>query len=104
MTLRRRLNDSAAASLLETITPEMEIIENHTYFKLLMMCKGELSAALLIDETKGDVDRATVGYGVGNWYYYNGQKEEARKIFMLAIGGRQWAAFGYIAAEAELTR
>ncbi|MGH7595148.1 MAG: tetratricopeptide repeat protein, partial [bacterium] len=51
-----------------------------------------------------DLDIATQGYGVGNWYFYNGQAEKAREIFEKVIKGKYWAAFGYIAAEAELRR
>jgi hypothetical protein len=47
------------------------------------------------------LDIATQGYGVGNWYFYNGQTEKAKEIFEKVIKGKYWAAFGYIAAETE---
>ena len=50
------------------------------------------------------LDLATQGYGVGNWYLYNGEEDEARRIFEHVLSGDYWAAFGYIAAEAELVR
>ena len=47
---------------------------------------------------------ATQGYGVGNWYLYNGDEDRALEIFERIIEGTSWAAFGYIAAEAEVAR
>ncbi len=47
---------------------------------------------------------ATQGYGVGNWYLVNGDVAAATEIFERIVAGTSWAAFGYIAAEAELAR
>jgi hypothetical protein len=47
---------------------------------------------------------ATQGYGVGNWYYVNGDRAKAKEIFEKVVSGPQWSAFGYIAAEADLQR
>jgi tetratricopeptide (TPR) repeat protein len=107
MTLRRLGRKVEAASALEPISADMEIIENHEYHRLLLMYKGELSPeAMLAEIESGDADlsSATSGYGVGNWYLYNGDVERADKIFRRILSGGQWAAFGYIAAEAELAR
>jgi hypothetical protein len=54
---------------------------------------------------EGSSSGAAVGYGVGNWYLYGGEPESARRTFQQIVDARdQWAAFGYIAAEAELAR
>ena len=45
-----------------------------------------------------------LAYGLGNWYYYNGNPEKAKEIYEKLLGSGTWAAFGYIAAEAELSR
>ncbi len=45
-----------------------------------------------------------LAYGVGNWYFYNGQTEKAREIFERLLDGESWASFGRIAAEADLHR
>jgi hypothetical protein len=50
------------------------------------------------------VTDATAAYGIGNWHFYNGRAAEAEAVFRRIMGGGQWAAFGYIAAEAELAR
>ena len=58
-----------------------------------------------IDAPAG-LDAVTMGYGVGNWHFYNGQRDQAMAIFRRIVDEQpaQWAAFGYIAAEAELAR
>ncbi len=51
-----------------------------------------------------DTTIATQGYGVGNYYYVTGDREQARRVFERVVSGAGWNAFGFIAAEAELAR
>ncbi len=104
MTLRRLGRDGEAAAVLDPIDAEMEIIENDAYHQLLLMYKGEVSADSLLGPEEDAVQSATVAYGVGNWYYYNGDETRAMEIFRNILTGQGWAAFGYIAAEADLAR
>lgn len=106
MTLRRLDRADEAQGVLQPIHAEMDIIENHGYHRLLLMYKGELTPAnLLQDAESGDaLANATVGYGVGNWHLYNGRPAEAEAVFRRILEGEQWAAFGYLAAEAEVAR
>jgi tetratricopeptide (TPR) repeat protein len=103
MTLRRLGRDAEAAEVLLPIRADMRILENEAYHQRLLMYRGEVDPeSLLQDETADAVQLATFGYGVGNWYLYNGDRARADEIFRRIIGGQNWAAFGYIAAEAEL--
>lgn len=104
MALRRLGKNEEAQAVLKQIHPEMDIIENHTYYDLLQVFKGEIKAAELIDPDADALTSATAGYGVGNWHLINGRAEEAQRVFKQVLKGEQWAAFGYIAAEAEMTR
>ncbi len=106
MTLRRLGRNQEAAAVLAPIHADMEIIENGSYHRLLLMYKGALApAAVLTPAEQGDaVQDATVGYGVANWHLYHGRDSEARTIFERILTGPQWGAFGYLAAEAELAR
>ncbi len=105
MTLRRMGREEEARAVLEPIREDMEILENTAYHRRLLMYKGLLSPDSLLNlENADELDIATYGYGVGNWYYYNGNKEKAREIFEKVVAGRFWPAFGYIAAEADLRR
>ena len=72
------------------------------------MYKGAREPAALLEPAEGTeatgTDFATAAYGVGNWHLYNGESERAIPIFERIVATESWAAFGYIAAEAELAR
>jgi tetratricopeptide (TPR) repeat protein len=103
MTLRRLGRTDEAAQLLERISPSMRILENDAYHRRLLMYKGLLPAdSLLRANTADAVQVATYGYGVANWYLYNGDRHAAETLFRRILSGPNWAAFGFIAAEAEL--
>lgn len=107
MTLRRLDRLGEARQALEPITGDMEIIENASYHRLLMLYKGtEKADALAASLAAGSLDAVTVGYGLGNWHLYNGRPDQARTMFRQIVEKNepQWPAFGYIAAEAELAR
>ena len=107
MTLRRLKRENEAQQRLLKIKDDLQLIENADYYKLIRVYKGQLKAADLLAEISKNTDNlsnATLGYGLGNWLLYNGQRAEAEKIFRQITAGNQWASFGYIAAEAELAR
>lgn len=105
MTLRRFDRADEASTVLAPISADMDVIENASYHKLLMLYKGANTEEALLSSA-GGLDAVTIGYGVGNWHYYNGRRDQARKIFamIVEIHASQWPAFGYVAAEAELAR
>ena len=107
MSLRRLGRDADAAAVLVPFRPQMNVIENETYHRLILMYKGEMPAdSVLPVSATGEmsVTDATAAYGIGNWHLYNGRRAEAERIFRRIIAGGQWGAFGYIAAEKELAR
>ena len=107
MSLRRLGRDAEAAKVLEPVRRDMDVIENDTYHRLLLLYKGELPAdsVLQVGPTgEMSVTDATGAYGIGNWHLYNGRRDEAERVFRRILAGGQWGAFGYIAAEAELAR
>jgi hypothetical protein len=69
------------------------------------MYKGHVAPEELLDvETANELDLATLGYGLGNWYLYNGDIKRAEAVFRRVTSGPYWPAFGFIAAEVELAR
>lgn len=107
MSLRRLGRDDEAAAMLTAFRRDMRVIENQTYHELMLLYKGELPPDSVLRVGPGgemSVTDATAAYGVGNWHLYNGRRAEAERIFRRILAGGQWAAFGYIAAEAELAR
>ncbi|MFP4095124.1 MAG: tetratricopeptide repeat protein [Cyclobacteriaceae bacterium] len=110
MSYRRLGEDEVAEETLAMIKEDMQIKDNEGYFERLMMYKGMLppDSLLKLDHNIPLADRslalATQGYGVGNFYLSNGEQEMGLQIMEEIVEGRHWAAFGYIAAEADLAR
>ncbi|MBK9155649.1 MAG: hypothetical protein IPM25_15810 [Chloracidobacterium sp.] len=107
MTLRRLGRRAEAEKLLREFATDVEVIENRDYLDLIKLNKGEVKAEALLSKIRGDANTlgsASLGYGIGNYFLYNGDKENAMTIFRKIVEGDQWASFGYIAAEAELSR
>jgi len=107
MCYRRLGRKDRADRLLADIKPEMDIIENTSYHKRLLMYKGEIAADSLLQAAvneQNSLDLLTQGFGVGHWYLVNGDQGRASRIFQLITMQDNWAAFGYIAAESELKR
>lgn len=96
-----------AGRLLEPVNGDFEVIENDDYLKLLRLYRNEVKPEMLLEslgEKAETLGNASLGYGLGNWYLYNGDKVRAMNIFRKITAGNQWASFGFIAAEAELIR
>jgi dipeptidyl-peptidase-4 len=103
MTLRRLGREDEARAVLGNITPQMEIIENSAYHQLCLLYKGEIDEADLIDESSSSAN-AAVAYGVANWHLANGDTKNGTRMLEEIVAGDDWAAFGHIAAEADLAR
>ena len=107
MTLRRLGREEEAKKSVESVRDDLDLIENSDYYQLIKIYKGKVSAADVwkrMNQPAKNLSNATLGYGLGNWFLYNGQQAEAMKTFRQIAAGDQWASFGYIAAEAELKR
>lgn len=104
MTLRRLGREKEAKATLAPITDDLDVIENADYYKLIKLYQGKLNPEEFLSSSHDTLSNATLGYGVGNWFLYNGRRAEAEKTFREVVAGNQWASFGYIAAEIELTR
>ncbi|MEM1127574.1 MAG: tetratricopeptide repeat protein [Bacteroidota bacterium] len=107
MSLRRLGDEEAAAEVLTLITPEMDLLENQSYHRRLRMYQGAIAPeALLTAEEAEDrtLTLATQGYGVANWYLVEGDTARALAVMETVLQGDYWAAFGYIAAEADVHR
>lgn len=108
MTLRRQNKNEEAKQLLASTADSLNIIENDSYYTRLKMYKGDLTPdqVLQVDPSASDynLSMATQGYGVGNWYYYNGDTTKAFDVFNKVVAGKEFVAFGFIASEVEMSR
>ncbi len=108
MSYRRVGANDKAEALLEFVKQDMKVVENESYFKRIMMYQGFINPKDLLNPDKEsptyDLDMATQGYGVGNFYLAEQDTTRALEVFSEVVKGKQWAAFGYIAAEADLVK
>jgi len=103
LALARRAGVDEAAKTLDFVTDDLEIIENHSYYALVRLYAGQLSAG---DLTASDdaVQDATMAYGLGVWDLLHDRRNAAYQRFDALMSSPSWAAFGVLAAEAELAR
>ena len=104
MTLQLLGREDDAIATLDPIHPDMNVIESTAYHQLCLLYKGEAETGGVLTSGITAAGGDSALYGVGNWYFYNDQKEEARATFEKMIAESGWASFGRIAAEADLSR
>jgi tetratricopeptide (TPR) repeat protein len=105
MTLRRSGKTREAEKTVAGIGDDLDIIENDDYYRLVRLYQGKLKADDLLRPLGAEANSlssASLGYGLGNWYLYNGEREKALAVFSRITAGDQWASFGFVAAEADL--
>ena len=101
--IQQRLgNKEMAEEMLEPITEEMDVIENQSYYELCKLYKGLTPADSLVQTVTGNPSSDAIGYGIANWYFYNEDKEKAKKMMEALIESKAFTSFGYIAAESDL--
>ena len=67
----------------------MDILENGSYHRRLLMYKGRDQPEALLDTAKADdTTIATQGYGVGNYYFVTGNTAKAREVSWSALAWR----------------
>jgi Flp pilus assembly protein TadD len=107
MTLRRSGKTKEAKRLLDSLPKDLDVIENEDYLKLIKLNRGDERPENLLSTIQGDANTlgsASLGYGIGNYFLYNGDREKAMAVFRKIVEGSQWSSFGYIAAEVDLAR
>jgi thioredoxin-like negative regulator of GroEL len=104
--LRRARRAEEAKALLATIPEGLGVKENEAYYRALLFYKGaRTEAQVLPDEAFKENTGVTVGYGLANFYLAEGQTAKACTLMRRLVEDEaHWNAFGFIGAEAELTR
>jgi len=102
--LRRLGRDDEAAAVLEPIRSDMVVIENTAYLRGLLFAKGNLPIERTLTNTGDAVTRATLAYTVAAELMARGEHDASVEILSRIANTDQWAAFGFIAAEADLAR
>ncbi|MBI2689855.1 MAG: hypothetical protein HYX27_26410 [Acidobacteria bacterium] len=102
--LRRAGKPEEAAKLLASITEELDVKENKSYYRTLLLYKGLRTEVQTMAPPLDGNAFPTIGYGVGLWHWLDGRKEQACAVWNRVVTADNWAAFGLIAAEAEIAR
>ncbi len=103
-TLRQLGRGDLADEALRPVGEDLDIIENHDYHRLLLAYRDGNPEGLLEGLEPGSVAFATLGYGVARWHASAGRDDAAVALLRKVVEAGNWAAFGAIAAEAELAR
>jgi tetratricopeptide (TPR) repeat protein len=107
MSLRRLGRTEEAEQVLDRFREIDLVEEDHLvgYEGRMRLYTGEVGPGELWDMCDGDnLKTATQGYGLGNWYYYNGDIGNARKVFDGVLSTGVSHAFAYLAVKAEYSR
>lgn len=105
MSLRRGGHKDEADAAIQFVTEELEILENEAYHTRLLMYRGIYPVDSLVArafDSETGLAQATLGYGLGNWYLMEGDTLAATNVYRRIMENETWAAFGFIAAEADL--
>lgn len=101
--LARAGRGDEAAGLLEPIRPHVNVGDNLSYLKTLLVHGGRLSVEEALDpDTLDDNDFVTVGYGVAVQRLVEDDVAGARELLERIVDDAHWNGFGYIAAESDL--
>ncbi|HAC16739.1 MAG TPA: hypothetical protein DCE78_12470 [Bacteroidetes bacterium] len=92
-----------AVEFINTINTDVEVLESDSYLNRIKLYKGLIGPDELLSGNN-ELDMITQGYGLALWYKMQDNSEKAVQILEEVLDTNYWAAFGYIAAEAELAR
>jgi tetratricopeptide (TPR) repeat protein len=97
---------TAAAAVLAPIAPDLDVIENGDYHRLLLVYAGKAAPGAVLEQAKaeGGVALATVGYGLAAGELIAGRRDAAARLLGRVVAETPWGAFGHLGAEAELAR
>ena len=92
-----------AVEFIDTVDTNVTVLESHSYLNRIKLYKGFISPIELLSGDN-DLDMITQGYGLALWYELQGDKDKAIELLQDVLKTNYWAAFGYIAAEVELSK
>ena len=103
-----RAGDPQPERALRPIRADFDLAEYGSYHQLCLVFRGARDPRALWAEAlaagAASVDCATIGYGLTQFYERAGDPASAAEIRAAVLGGGNWPAFGYLAAEADRAR
>ena len=103
MSLMRAGRAGEARAMLDRRPDSLPV--TNAYGRRLRLYRGEIPPdSVFTPADTGDVQVATLSYGLGNWYLVRGDTARAKSWFDRSIKSGGWPAFGFIISEVELRR
>jgi len=103
MSLMRAGRAAEARAMLDRKPDSLPVA--NAYARRLQLYRGQITPdSVFTPADTGDVQVATLSYGLGNWYLVRGDTARARSWFDRSIKSGGWPAFGFIISEVELRR
>ncbi len=104
LTARRAGDADRARRILLAVPPDAEIIENTAYQQLLRFFAGLEERRTVVPDAGDAVGDATLAYGLAVFDLVEGTDTTPAPFQRIVNGAGSRAAFGYIAADAEVAR
>jgi tetratricopeptide (TPR) repeat protein len=103
ISLRKAGRIKDADTFLKTIDPNVELIENHDYLRVLKLYinNQEINDPISFLKNEAGLAAVSFGYGLGAYLLMKGEKEKANQVFDHILQLQQWGAFGFLGAESE---
>ena len=98
--------DDLAKHVLEPVEKGWDVIENHAYYRLLLLYKGVDSEADWREwsELSGGSSNAAAAHGIARYRFMQRDEDRGQQELQEIVDRGPAAAFGVIAAEADLAR
>jgi len=105
MILKRMDKDSEALAEIEKVNPDMDIIENKSYYEMCLFYKGLLEEEDLNISGEFSSSDDVHYYGLGNWNLYEKKDAfQAKRLYKRLLDNGNPYSFAYLAAEADWKR
>lgn len=101
--LRRMGRHDEARELLTPVTRDLDVFENRSYHRLLLLFKGEVPTDSVL-RGLGSSSDLSAAYGVAAWLALEGRREESDSLRARILSSGQWPSFGFLSAEADERR
>lgn len=102
--LRRAGKPEEADRLLAASSAQVNNNLDRAHSAVLLLYKGIRTEDQLLAAPDNGNAADTIGYGIGLWHWLAGRRTQSCAAWQRTVGSTNWAAFGVIAAEAELAR
>lgn len=106
LSLKRAAQDAAASAALARVDAQWTLIENGVYHELALCFRGEKDCEAILARARAadGIDYATPAYGLAMQRWLNGDRKGARALLKEIVDRDDSAAFGHLAAAADLKR